>query len=457
MKKITIFLVLTGLALVSLFTYVNLTPKVSAEDVTSSTTTISDTTSSSNTYENSGKVYYYSDYEDLVNQIYNDIYADIHDSVYQDIVDSLTSDYYDQIYDNIHDKLMNDLSSGDISVYLDSFQNKIHNVVNIADSSVVGIVAYQDQVAQDLGSGVIYKYDSVSSQYYVITNNHVVEPGNEYSVVFADGSARQATLVGVDTEVDIAILKFSATANDNIIVSQLGDSDNLSQGDFVLAVGNPQGFDFYGSVTMGIVSGLNREVEKDGFVRYIQHDAAINEGNSGGPIYDLDGNVVGINVSKLVDTNIEGMGFSIPINTVKRIIARIEDGTLANYNTIVPRLGANFYDVAGTVENGKVSLDSLKIGYLTMNDVTVTLPTGINTGLIVTDIDPSLTLGVANLHEGDLIYSVNGHVIKDADDYFNYVYSNFESGDSVTIQYYEFNTLTYGYFDTLKTVNTIFR
>jgi serine protease Do len=118
----------------------------------------------------------------------------------------------------------------------------------------------------------------------------------------------------------------------DLTVASFGDSDAIEKGTVVLAAGNPSGYNFFGSVTMGIISGKNRYFDtnndgvRDMFVSYLQHDAAINSGNSGGPLYNIHGTVIGINVSKFVGSEIEGMGFAIPIETVTAILDDLEAG-----------------------------------------------------------------------------------------------------------------------------------
>ncbi len=283
------------------------------------TTTISETTTY--TGYSDGNVYYYEDYQDLVDQIYQDIYDEIYQDVYDDISSMVTQDLYDEIYATVEANLSNVFSEEEVAVYVQALQNKIYDVKEIVDTSVVGVSTYEGTTGISLGTGVIYNYIESSDTYYLITNEHVVADGDNYRVVFADESYVVATLLGVDADVDIAILSFSgATLERTITVAQLGDSASVLPGTMVIAAGNPQGYSFYGSMTLGIVAGVNRVVDEDSPVLYIQHDASINAGNSGGPLFNLDGEVIGINVLKLASTDIEGMGFSIPINQVLDII-----------------------------------------------------------------------------------------------------------------------------------------
>ena len=337
------------------------------------------------------------------------------------------------------------LAQTEFSVYVDDFQQQLFDVIQIADSSVLGVVSYLNTEAKGVGSGVVYRYDEQTEYYYIITNHHVVKEGNNFSVAFSDSSEYVATLIGYDTEVDIAILKFQAQDKTNITISNLSTSSNLTKGMFVLSSGNPSGLNFYGSVTLGIIGGLERKIDDNEYIDYIQHDSAINPGNSGGPIYNLSGEVIGINVSKLADTSIEGMGFAIPIDLVKRVIERIENKTLTA-NTIMPRLGALYYEIPNYYSNGKVSVKNLIINGIRRTDaITLDLPSGIDYGLLIYDIIVMQTLYNTPIKSGDIIYRINDVLIEDEQAYYEYIYHNFEAGDSVTIYYYELDDINLEY------------
>ena len=166
---------------------------------------------------------------------------------------------------------------------------------------------------EGVGSGVIFRKDG-----YIVTNNHVVANAKELIVSFSDGKTLNAELIGTDEMTDIAVVKVKA---DNLPVAQFGNSDDIMVGEPAIAIGNPLGLEFQGSVTVGVISALNRKLAvNEGFVQLIQTDAAINPGNSGGALLNADGEVIGINSAKLATTEVEGMGFAIPINTAQEII-----------------------------------------------------------------------------------------------------------------------------------------
>jgi len=174
--------------------------------------------------------------------------------------------------------------------------------------------------SQGLGSGIIVRQkDGV---YYALTNNHVVDDANEITVATKDGKEYTAQLVGKDERKDLAMVSFKT--NDSYPLASLGDSDSVTVGDWAIAIGNPLGEQFSFSVTMGIVSAVGRTGGPGGNINdFIQTDAPINQGNSGGPLVNIRGEVIGINTwiaSNLSGGGSVGLGFAIPINNVKRSI-----------------------------------------------------------------------------------------------------------------------------------------
>lgn len=303
------------------------------------TTTTLSPTSSEVTYGD--RTFTYTSVDDLIDQMYEIVYADLYADLYAEFSEDLFVNIDEEIYDAVVANLQGSVDTGNISVIIDAnaenlgvtivnaFQDSIDEVVELAGSSVIGITNYLGTEAKSLGSGVIYYHDTVANRYYFITNEHVVKDGDNYKVVFEDGTSIPAQLIGKNATIDIAILSFSgAVLPYPVSVSPLGNSSLLNKGTIAIAVGNPEGYDFYGSVTLGVVSGTNRFFGTDDPVPYIQHDAAINAGNSGGPLYNLQGQVIGINVSKYAETDIEGMGFAIPVNVVKTVIETFAPDTL---------------------------------------------------------------------------------------------------------------------------------
>lgn len=170
---------------------------------------------------------------------------------------------------------------------------------------------------QSLGSGFI-----ISDDGYVVTNNHVIESADEIEVIMQDGTTHDATLVGRDPKTDVALLKIDSDSPLPFV--RFGESDTLEVGDWVLAVGNP--FGLGGSVSAGIVSARHRRLNAGPYDDFIQTDAAINKGNSGGPLFDMDGFVVGVNTAIISPTGGSvGIGFSIPSNMAKSVVSQLRE------------------------------------------------------------------------------------------------------------------------------------
>lgn len=205
-------------------------------------------------------------------------------------------------------------------------QDAMNSVVGITTKSLRQFGFFQQEVG-GVGSGVI-----VNSNGYILTNSHVIDNGNakDIRVLFDGGNEKKAEVLWYDALLDLAIIKVDAR---NLPVAKLGDSDKLLVGEAAIAIGNPLGLEFQSTVTSGIISGLHRSINVEGNVieDLIQTDASINQGNSGGPLLNSKGEVIGINTAKI--TSAEGLGFAIPINSVKPIIQQvIETGT---YKTVI--------------------------------------------------------------------------------------------------------------------------
>lgn len=182
--------------------------------------------------------------------------------------------------------------------------------------------------SEGTGSGII-----IDAQGHIATNNHVVENSNDIIVVLNSGKEVPATVIGRDPATDLAVIKIEEK---NLTYAELGDSSKLEVGELAVAIGSPMGTDFAGSVTAGIISGLNRKVPiGDKSIALIQTDAAINPGNSGGALVNSQGQVIGINTIKFVENRVEGMGFAIPINEAKPIIKQL----MENKKVVRPMMG----------------------------------------------------------------------------------------------------------------------
>lgn len=184
------------------------------------------------------------------------------------------------------------------------------------------------------GSGVIYDKSGL-----IATNNHVVEGAQEIIVSLTDGRSVKGKVLGADAATDLAVVKIDV--DEDLPVAEFGDSSTLQVGEPAIAIGNPLGLEFRGSVTVGVISALNRSIELgDRKFNLIQTDAAINPGNSGGALVNADGEVVGINSAKVAVSGVEGIGFAIPVNSAKPILDELaQHGRIAR-----PYIGASLID-----------------------------------------------------------------------------------------------------------------
>lgn len=229
------------------------------------------------------------------------------------------------------------------------------------------------------GSGVI-----VDSKGYIITNNHVIAGQQSLQVIFSDGSKADTTIVGSDAVADLAILKVDKVP----AVATLGDSSTLEPGQVAIAIGNPLG-DYRGTVTVGVVSGLNRSVGRQQGL--IQTDAAINNGNSGGPLINTLGQVIGINTLVVRSTNdgnvAEGLGFAIPSNQVRDIMTQL-------------------------IANGRVDRAYIGITYQQVDpQIASALNLTTTDGVVITQVEPGTPADKAGLQQGDVVLELAGQKI----------------------------------------------
>ena len=274
--------------------------------------------------------------------------------------------------------------------------------------AVVGIVAKVPQssifgtnYATASGSGFIISEDGL-----VATNNHVIEGAREITVMLSNGESRTATVVGADETSDLAVVKMESG---NYYSAELGSSGDLRVGDRVVAIGNPLGQEFAGSVTVGYVSALNRSVtDGNKTLNLIQTDAAINEGNSGGPLVNTQGEIIGINTLKMAATGVEGLGFAIPMDEAEPII-----NDLANYGYVKgrPVIGLNGRTI--TAEASKYY--------------------GYPEGVFVESVTEGGAAQSAGIRRGDIITHFNGERVKSMDE-LNTAKNKLKAGDTVTME-----------------------
>lgn len=275
----------------------------------------------------------------------------------------------------------------------------------------------EKRTAVGTGTGIISTEDG-----YIITNAHVIYfnqqddtgkvigEAKEVSVIFSDESEHEAKIIAYDVETDLAVLKIDETG---LKPAAFGDSSELRVGELVIAVGNPLGFELFGSVTSGIVSALNRQISiDDKNMSLIQTDAAINSGNSGGPLLNSCGQVIGINSAKMSssygsEASVEGLGFAIPINDAKVII-----DDLINFKAVTgrPQIGITGVDVTEAYSS-----------YL-----------GIPMGIYVRSVASGSAAENAGILQGDVIIGINDQAVSTMDE-LNKIKNTFKAGDTITL------------------------
>ena len=254
------------------------------------------------------------------------------------------------------------------------------------------------------GTGVVLTEDG-----YIVTNCHVVEGAYRIQILFQDDRVLDASLIGADSVSDLAVLQVEA---ENLAFAQLGDSATLQVGDAVVAIGDPLGTELRGTMTDGIISAINRDVNVDGRVMsLIQTNAALNSGNSGGPLINCYGQVIGINTMKLssyrAQASVEGLGFAIPISSVKPIVDElIEKGYVSGR----PAIGISGEQLPGAVR-----------AYYRLPD-----------GVYITYVSPVSDAYAKGIAPGDIVTAINGESVSDVDD-LNAVKNQFAAGDTVIL------------------------
>lgn len=282
-------------------------------------------------------------------------------------------------------------NTGNITINPSDDVTTVEAVAQKAMSSVVGITTtevvqdlWSTQEVQGVGSGVV-----VSADGYILTNSHVISNGSAQNikVMFMNGEEREARAVWYDMLMDLAVVKVEA---ENLDVAYLGDSENVNIGQLAIAIGNPLGLEFERTVTSGIISGLERAVSIDEFNKMeglLQTDASINSGNSGGPLLNSKGEVIGINTLKI--SSGEGLGFALPINMAKPIVEEIVR--------------------TGEFREAYIGLEGIDVARyqkMTGRDL------GVKTGVLVAKVAEDSPAESAGLKAEDVIVSIDGDGIE---------------------------------------------
>jgi S1-C subfamily serine protease len=299
-------------------------------------------------------------------------------------------------------------TSGSSTTIVTTEEQAIENAVKIASPAVVQInitsvsqnpFGFSSGTQEGLGSGFI-----ITSDGYILTNNHVVEGATKIAVMLKDGREFSGQVVGTDTTSDVAVVKINGT---NLPTVQLGDSSTLTVGQKVIAIGNPYGLSQ--TVTTGVISALERNVQAsatENLVGVVQTDAAINPGNSGGPLVDLSGRVVGMNT--MIYQDAQGLGFSVSINTAKKV-----------YDAIL--------------KNGKITWPALGIQGATLTtSIAQQYNVKASQGVYIVQITSGSGAEAAGLKAGDVITTIDGKSMTTIDGVLSYIRSK-NVGDTVQV------------------------
>ncbi len=328
------------------------------------------------------------------------------------------------------DPAVGDASESETTEAIESSRDSVVSVINLQriDSLLPGIFGEDAETQQQepeeagIGSGVIYKTEGDTS--YIVTNYHVVEGAEELQINMQNGESVTANVVGTDIWTDLAVLTIPSEQVEGTL--DFADSSELTVGQTAIAIGSPLGEAFSGSVSQGIVSGLDRSVpvDLDGDGSYdweanvIQTDAAINPGNSGGALIDSNGNLIGINSMKISMPQVEGIGFAIPANEVQQVVSQIEE----NGEVERPFLGVTLQDLY-TIPPEVLQSE--------MN-----LPEDVNSGVVISSVQPGSPAENVGLQQLDLITALDGNEVANMMELRQYLYYEKQPGDEMTVEFY---------------------
>ena len=296
-------------------------------------------------------------------------------------------------------------------------QSDITELVSKSENKVVTVTSLSNGQEIGTGSGAIYKKDG--DTVFIITNNHVVAEGREAKVTFANGQEQEVEIVGKDELSDLALLKTKVDFDAEVFT--IGDSSLVKKGEYVIAMGSPLGIEYQGSVSGGLISGIDRRMEvdtdnngvSDWDMNVLQTDAAINPGNSGGPLINMAGELIGINSMKISDTSVEGFGFALPINEVLPIIDELEK----NGKVVRPILGISVLPIEQLSDLDRVYLD---------------IDNDVKHGLFVVNVQSRTPASSAGIRPKDVLVKFDNTEITDFKQYRRLLY-NKKVGDKVEI------------------------
>lgn len=296
----------------------------------------------------------------------------------------------------------------------------IADAVEKVYDSVIIVSTYKGDAQYSSGSGFIYKIDDKKT--YIITNHHVVADGDKYTITYTNGDVEEAKLLGGDQYADIAVLEVETKEEFSAV--DIGSTEALRIGDTTFTVGAPLDNVYSWTVTRGIISGKERLVEislesyynTDYIMNVLQTDAAVNSGNSGGPLCDSNGEVIGVISAKISASGVEGMGFAIPIEVAIEKAEQLINGESSEY----PYLGASMANVTD------VLYDRIYSSYLKNSKLT--------SGVMIIDVEKNSSADNAKLQTGDIIIEINGNKISNVA-YLRYELYKHDIGDTIEITF----------------------
>lgn len=294
----------------------------------------------------------------------------------------------------------------------------IADAVEKVYDSVVIVSTYKNETLYASGSGFIYKVDGDDT--YIITNHHVIADGNNFKVTYTNGDIEEAVSLGGDQYADIAVLKVKT--KDNFDSVEIGSTESLRIGDTTFTIGAPLDNVYSWTVTRGIISGKERLVEvsvdnsysTDYIMNVLQTDAAVNSGNSGGPLCDSNGEVIGVISAKISSTGVEGMGFAIPIEIALEKAEQIINGENSEY----PYLGISMINITDAMVNPNYRI------YLSNSKLT--------SGVMIAYVENNSSADKGRLEIGDIITEINGNKISNVA-YLRYELYKYNIGDTIKI------------------------
>ena len=309
-----------------------------------------------------------------------------------------------------------------------SANKAIHSVVTVENNTSDDASSVQNETKEagqenELGSGVVYK--KVDDSIFIITNAHVVGDKEQQKITYGDDNETIGKVIGTDKWSDIAVVKAKIKKQSDIKAIKHGDSQKLVLGEPIIAVGNPLGVDFKGSISSGIISGLNRhvpvDIDKDDnydvLMDAFQIDAPVNPGNSGGGIIDRDGKLVGIASLKISMDNVEGIAFAIPVNTALSTAQELEKKGEVKY----PNTGVKIINTAELNDDAKTSLQ---------------LPDDVDNGVVVGEVKENSLAEKSGLQKNDVIVELDGKELEDKLRYRQIIFSHKDDLDTLPLKIY---------------------